>query len=62
MTKAVLPTLRSLSIKKRNKKIAADYNGAMKKGELSLKVVQKLAKKNKLKQRQIYNIINNTNL
>lgn len=62
MTKAVLPTLRSLSIEKRNKKIISDYNDMMQKGELSLSVIRKLAKKNKLKQRQIYNIINNTNL
>ena len=62
MTKAVLPTVRSLSIDKRNKKIIQDYQTAMNNGELSLSVIRKLAKKHKLKQRQVYNIINKTNL
>jgi Mor family transcriptional regulator len=61
MTIAHLPTMRSLSIKKRNKKIVAEYQKSMKNGKPSLETIGKLAKKNKLRQRQIYIILNKSN-
>ena len=61
MTIAHLPTMRSLSIEKRNKKIVAEYQESMQNGKPSLEIIRKLAKKNKLKQRQIYLILNKSN-